>query len=153
MSRDEQRAKSLAIPFAVDNIIHLPVDDFNELMTRHQLNESQLVLIRDIRRRGKNKVAAQNCRKRKMASISGLEQEMEELRRERRRLLGERAQRESSLKGLRGQLGSLYLEVFSKLRDEEGRPYSPSLYSLQQAADGSMFLVPRTNKTLKSNTN
>ncbi|XP_062303024.1 nuclear factor erythroid 2-related factor 2-like isoform X2 [Osmerus eperlanus] len=153
MSRDEQRARALSIPFAVDSIINLPVDDYNELMTCHQLKESQLVLIRDIRRRGKNKVAAQNCRKRKMASISGLEEEMEELQSERVRLLGERAQRESSLKGLRVQLGSLYLEVFSKLRDEEGQPYSPSLYSLQQASDGSMFLVPRAKKPPKGNAN
>ncbi|XP_046887332.1 nuclear factor erythroid 2-related factor 2-like [Hypomesus transpacificus] len=153
LSRDEQRARALSIPFAVDSIINLPVDDYNELMTRHQLNESQLVLIRDIRRRGKNKVAAQNCRKRKMASISGLEEEMEELQSERGRLLGERAQRESSLKELRVQLGSLYLEVFSKLRDEEGLPYSPSLYSLQQASDGSMFLVPRAKKPLQGNAN
>nr|XP_046176271.1 nuclear factor erythroid 2-related factor 2-like isoform X4 [Oncorhynchus gorbuscha] len=149
LSRDEQRAKALGIPFAVELIINLPVDDFNELMSKHQLNEVQLVLIRDIRRRGKNKVAAQNCRKRKMESISGLEGELEALCEKKVHLLRVSAQRKGSLKELKEQLGSLYLEVFSRLRDEEGKPYSPSDYSLQQTSDGSMFLVPRVKKTLK----
>ncbi|KAJ8004221.1 hypothetical protein DPEC_G00156560 [Dallia pectoralis] len=153
LSRDEHRAKILEIPFAVELIINLPVDDFNELMSKHQLNEAQLVLVRDIRRRGKNKVAAQNCRKRKMESISGLEGELETLREEKQRLLGEKAQKDGSLKELKEQLGSLYFEVFSLLRDEEGKPYSPSDYSLQQTSDGSMFLVPRVKKTLRSDGN
>lgn len=149
LSRDEQRAKALGIPFAVELIINLPVDDFNELMSKHQLNEVQLFLIRDIRRRGKNKAAAQNCRKRKMESISGLEGELEALCKKKAHLLRESAQRNGSLKELKEQLGSLYLEVFSRLRDEEGKPYSPSDYSFQQTSDGSMFLVPRVKKTLK----
>uniref|UniRef100_A0AAY5KH89 BZIP domain-containing protein n=1 Tax=Esox lucius TaxID=8010 RepID=A0AAY5KH89_ESOLU len=153
LSRDEHRAKILEIPFAVELIINLPVDDFNELMSKHQLNEAQLVLVRDIRRRGKNKVAAQNCRKRKMESISGLEGELDTLREEKERLLREKAQRDSSLKELKQQLGGLYMEVFSLLRDEDGKPYSPSDYSLQQTSDGSMFLVPRVKRTLKGDDN
>ncbi|KAK6325078.1 hypothetical protein J4Q44_G00044200 [Coregonus suidteri] len=149
LSRDEHRAKALGIPFAVELIINLPVDDFNDLMSKHQLNEAQLVLVRDIRRRGKNKVAAQNCRKRKMESISGLEGELDALRDKKERLLRERAQMDGSLKELKEQLGSLYLEVFSLLRDEEGKPYCPSDYSLQQTSDGRMFLVPRVQKTLE----
>jgi len=60
LTRDELRAKALHIPFPVEKIINLPVDDFNEMMSKEQFNEAQLALIRDIRRRGKNKVAAQN---------------------------------------------------------------------------------------------
>uniref|UniRef100_A0ACB8EMC8 Uncharacterized protein n=1 Tax=Sphaerodactylus townsendi TaxID=933632 RepID=A0ACB8EMC8_9SAUR len=56
-SRDERRALAMKIPFSVEKIINLPVDDFNELVSRFPLNEPQLALIRDIRRRGKNKVA------------------------------------------------------------------------------------------------
>jgi hypothetical protein len=29
------------------------------------------------------------------------------------------------------------------LRDENGRPYDPQFYSLQQSSDGNVFLVPR----------
>ena len=148
LSRDEQRAKALQIPFTVDMIINLPVDDFNEMMSKQQLNEAQLALVRDIRRRGKNKVAAQNCRKRKMENIVGLEYELDSLKEERERLLKERTETRSSLRETKQQLNSLYLEVFGLLRDEDGKPYSPSEYSLQQTSDGSVFLVPRVKKTL-----
>lgn len=75
-SRDERRARALNIPIPTEAIINLPIDEFNELLTRHTLSEAQLSLIRDIRRRGKNKVAAQNCRKRKMDQIMGLQGEV-----------------------------------------------------------------------------
>lgn len=148
LSRDEQRARDLHIPFTVDMIINLPVDDFNEMMSKHQLNEAQLALVRDIRRRGKNKVAAQNCRKRKMENIVGLESELDALKEEREQLLRERTENSSSLRRMKQQLNTLYLEVFGMLRDEQGRPYSPAEYSLQQTSDGNVFLVPRVKKTL-----
>ncbi|XP_026873833.2 nuclear factor erythroid 2-related factor 2a [Electrophorus electricus] len=152
LSRDEQRAKALRIPFSVDAIINLPVDDFNEMMSKHQLDEPQLALVRDIRRRGKNKVAAQNCRKRKMENIMGLECELDSLKEEKVRLVREKSENSASLRQLKKQLSSLYLEVFGMLKDEQGRPYSPSDYSLQHTSDGSVFLVPRIKKTLvKSN--
>ncbi|XP_029315571.1 nuclear factor erythroid 2-related factor 2a [Cottoperca gobio] len=154
LSRDEQRAKALKIPFTVDMIINLPVDDFNELMSKHELNEAQLALVRDIRRRGKNKVAAQNCRKRKMENIVGLESNLDSLKEEKERLLSEKSQNITDLKEMKQQLNSLYLEVFSMLRDEKGNSYSPSDYSLQQSTDGSVFLVPRIKKTfIKSEDN
>lgn len=153
LSRDEQRAKSLKIPFTVNTIINLPVDDFNELMSKHQLNEAQLALVRDIRRRGKNKVAAQNCRKRKMENIVGLEGELDSLKEERERLLSEKNKKMTDLKEMKQQLNSLYQEVFSMLRDEKGNSYSPLDYSLQQSTDGSIFLVPRVKKTFRSEAN
>ena len=56
-SRDERKARELNLPFAVGDIIDLPIDAFNELLTHHAtLTEAQLNLCRDIRRRGKNKV-------------------------------------------------------------------------------------------------
>ncbi|TSM68864.1 Nuclear factor erythroid 2-related factor 2 [Bagarius yarrelli] len=152
LSRDEERARALKIPFTVEMIINLPVDDFNEMMSKHQLNEPQLALVRDIRRRGKNKVAAQNCRKRKMENIMGLEYELDSLKEEKERLMKEKSKNRSNLKEMKQQLSSLYLEVFSMLKDEQGKPYSPTDYSLQQTTDGSVFLVPRIKKTLaKSN--
>ncbi|KAG8559526.1 hypothetical protein GDO81_017364 [Engystomops pustulosus] len=145
-SRDEQRARALKVPFSVDKIVNLPVDEFNALMSKHQFNEAQLALIRDIRRRGKNKVAAQNCRKRKMENIVELETDLDKLKYEKEKLLAEKGEYNSSLQLLKKQLGSLYMEVFSKLRDEDGNKYSPQEYSLQQTKDGNVFLVPKAKK-------
>jgi len=90
LSRDERKAKKLGLPFLVTDIIDLPIDAFNELLTRHTLTEDQLMLCRDIRRRGKNKVAAQNCRKRKMDLISELEEQVNKARAQKESLLAER---------------------------------------------------------------
>lgn len=56
LSRDEKKARSMNIPITTDDIINLPMDEFNERLSKYDLSESQLSLIRDIRRRGKNKV-------------------------------------------------------------------------------------------------
>ena len=56
-SRDEKKARELNLPFAISEIVDLPIDGFNELVSRHTLTEAQMNLCRDIRRRGKNKVS------------------------------------------------------------------------------------------------
>jgi hypothetical protein len=113
-SRDERKARELNLPFAVGDIIDLPIDGFNELLTHYTLTEAQLVLCRDIRRRGKNKVrplkivdkflrmsrligilyflkvAAQNCRQRKMDLISELEDQVTRARHQKQVLIAER---------------------------------------------------------------
>lgn len=143
LSRDERRAMALKIPFPLDKIVNLPVDDFNELLTQYTLNDAQLALVRDIRRRGKNKVAAQNCRKRKLENIQHLEGELGQLRIQREHLARERLDYQRSLAVIKCRLSELYAKVFSQLRDEEGHPYSLDDYSLQQTNDGNVYLVPR----------
>uniref|UniRef100_A0A8C2H9A0 Nuclear factor, erythroid 2 n=1 Tax=Cyprinus carpio TaxID=7962 RepID=A0A8C2H9A0_CYPCA len=143
LSRDERRALALKIPFALDKIVNLPVDDFNELLTQFTLSDAQLALVRDIRRRGKNKVAAQNCRKRKLENIVYLENELGQLRAQREHLTRERLEFQQNLAIIKHRLSDLYTQVFSQLRDEEGHPYSVDEYLLQQTNDGNIYLVPR----------
>ncbi|XP_014839416.1 PREDICTED: nuclear factor erythroid 2-related factor 1 isoform X4 [Poecilia mexicana] len=142
-SRDERRARAMKIPFSNEKIVNLPVEEFNELLAKHHLSEAQLALIRDIRRRGKNKMAAQNCRKRKLETIINLEQGVQDLRRDKARLLKEKMEFIRSIRQLKQKMQSLCQEVFSQLRDEEGRPFSPSEYCLQYGADGSVLIAPR----------
>ena len=78
--RDEIKAKKLKLPFLVHDIINSPVDLFNEMLLRPGLSSEQLQLCKDIRRRGKNKVAAQNCRKRKMDTIEELQHQVDQVR-------------------------------------------------------------------------
>lgn len=143
-SRDERRARAMKIPFSNDKIINLPVEEFNELLAKHHLSEAQLALIRDIRRRGKNKMAAQNCRKRKLDTIIHLEQNVQELRRDKARLLKEKMEFIRSIRQMKQKMQGLYQEVFTQLRDEEGRPYPPNEYSLQYGSDGSVLIMPRS---------
>ena len=41
----------------LQDIVNFPMDEFNDLLSKRELTEEQLNLCRDIRRRGKNKVA------------------------------------------------------------------------------------------------
>ncbi len=146
-SRDEKRARSMNIPMTVDDIINLPMDEFNERLSKYDLTEPQLSLIRDIRRRGKNKVAAQNCRKRKLDQILTLADEVKRARERKIRLNKERDFLATEKARIKDRFAQLYRHVFQSLRDQDGQPYSPYEYSLQQSADGNILLVPRASAT------
>jgi len=88
-SRDERKAEELGIPFTLDEIVFTPVDDFNEMLSRVTLSSEQQLLIKDIRRRGKNKIAAQNCRKRKVETINHMEEDVDLLRKRKEELIRE----------------------------------------------------------------
>lgn len=102
-------------------------------------------LMRDIRRRGKNKVAAQNCRKRKLEVIVTLEDTMSEMQRARDKLAEERRQIDLQTRRAKEKYAALYDHIFNSLRDEQGRPYNPAEFSLQQSSDGNVFLVRMGN--------
>merc|ERR1719516_661732 len=88
--RDEKMAKKMNLPFSTWEVINCPVDTFSEMLARPGLTQDQAQLCRDIRRRGKNKVAAQNCRKRKLDTIEDLQSQVDQVRRRKEQLLKER---------------------------------------------------------------
>ncbi|KAI4894646.1 hypothetical protein NFI96_013495, partial [Prochilodus magdalenae] len=137
-SRDEKRARTMKIPFSTDSIINLPVEEFNELLAKHRLSEDQLTLIRDIRRRGKNKMAAQNCRRRKLDVLMGLERTVDGLRRHRARLLREKSEVSRSVREMKQRLNDLYQEVYGLLREEQGMLCAANDIVMQQGIDGHM---------------
>ncbi|CAK6434743.1 unnamed protein product [Pipistrellus nathusii] len=143
LSRDERRAQALHIPFSVDEIVHMPVDSFNSMLSRYYLTDLQVSLIRDIRRRGKNKVAAQNCRKRKLDIILNLEDDVCNLQAKKETLKSERAQCNKAINIMKKKLHNLYRDILSRLRDDEGRPVNPNQYTLQCSQDGSVLVVPK----------
>lgn len=175
------------------------MDEFNERLSKHDLSETQLSLIRDIRRRGKNKVnynlmrfdlivifflisfnsyvkvAAQNCRKRKLDQITSLADEVRDVRTRKQRLLRERNMLLEQRQRAKEHFAALYRHVFQvklylicincimshkirskynckldfqHLRDADGNPLSSQQYSLQQAADGAVVVVPRSSASL-----
>lgn len=152
-TRDERRARAMRIPFSNEIIVNLPVEEFNTLLTRHKLSEAQLTLIRDIRRRGKNKMAAQNCRRRKLDVVVGLEHNVEGLRHRRARLLREKAELCHSLREMKQRISALYQEVLPRLRDCEDLPYSDQEYSLQFTGDSRAVLSSHHHTNRNTNRN
>ncbi|XP_041458297.1 endoplasmic reticulum membrane sensor NFE2L1-like isoform X1 [Lytechinus variegatus] len=145
LNRDEKRAKALKLPLCIEKIINLPVDSFNDLIKKYELTDPQMQLVRDIRRRGKNKVAAQNCRKRKIDAIQFVESTVGELRMERDKLVKERDNIDKEVSEMQQRYAELCEEVFSSVQDEHGSPVDPNDYTLQQMPDGTVYLIPRNS--------
>ncbi|KAM9023732.1 nuclear factor erythroid 2-related factor 3 isoform 2-T2 [Ara ararauna] len=143
LSSDEYRAKALRLPFSVDEIVSMPVDSFNAMITKNHLTDTQVSLLRDIRRRGKNKVAAQNCRKRKMNAILNLEEDVCNLQTQKENLKKEHSQCSRSISQMKQKLNNLYRDIFSRLKDDQGRPFNPCQYVIHCSSNGSVFLIPK----------
>lgn len=92
-------------------------------------------------------MAAQNCRKRKLDVIVTLEDTMSEMQRARDKLAEERRQIDLQTRQAKEKYAALYDHIFNSLRDEQGRPYNPAEFSLQQSSDGNVFLVRMGNSS------
>lgn len=142
LSRDELRARAMCLPFSVLQIVNMPVEEFLDVLESHGFSPEQVTLLRDIRRRGKNKLAAQNCRKRKLDAITGLQEEVARLQAQRDRLLRDKRLTAKTMCAVGQQIQQLTRDVLSRLRDPLGQPLNPDMYSLQCGANGRVVLVP-----------
>ncbi|KAL6457389.1 hypothetical protein MHYP_G00343520 [Metynnis hypsauchen] len=145
LSRDGRRLQALGLPFSAPQIVNMPVEDFLELLEGRGLSMSEVTLLRDVRRRGKNKLAAQNCRKRKLDAILGLQEEVEALAVQRDALLRERSRTAKALSVAAESFEAFSQDVLRQLRDEYGQPLNPEQYTIHCGANGRIAVRPRTH--------
>jgi hypothetical protein len=118
--RDDRILAGLGIPFTAATIINCSMEEFNSILVNSGLSEDQVNTCRDMRRRGKNKIAAQNCRKRKVDQISTLTEEVEDVRARKARLLRERARLRSEEAAWRDRLVRMEARVRAELARRGG---------------------------------
>ncbi|NXN11480.1 NF2L3 factor, partial [Indicator maculatus] len=88
-------------------------------------------------------VAAQNCRKRKLKAILNLEEAVCNLQTQKESLKREHSQCSRSISQLKQKLRGLHRDIFSHLRDDQGRPVNPCQYVIHCSSDGSVLLLPK----------
>ena len=71
-----------------DSVIHMPFYRFKKILDSSSVPTEKKNDIKNVRRRGKNKIAAKTCRQRKMDLVLGLQQEIESLRNRKMEILG-----------------------------------------------------------------
>ncbi|NXC17799.1 NF2L3 factor, partial [Corythaeola cristata] len=88
-------------------------------------------------------VAAQNCRKRKLNKILNLEEDVRNLQTQKESLEKEHCQCSKSISWMKQKLNNLYCDIFSRLRDDQGRPINPCQYVIHCSSDRSVFVIPK----------
>ncbi|NXW40780.1 NF2L3 factor, partial [Nyctiprogne leucopyga] len=88
-------------------------------------------------------VAAQNCRKRKLNAILNLEEDICNLQTQKESLKKEHSQCSRLINQMKEKLNNLYHDIFSRLRDDQGRPVNPCHYAMHCSSDGSVLIIPK----------
>lgn len=151
---NNKRAAEIQLPFPVDQISALSRSAFQQLLRHHNLTQDQLEFVHDVRRRSKNRVAAQRCRKRKLDSIDQLESEIKRLKSQKERLLQERTVLEQNLEETRQSLCGLcksvsiesgsdedHLQLLTKVSSPDSLISSPSLLGKDEESQITIAMV------------
>ena len=132
------RSDDLPNGVSEQKIIEMPVSEFNIFVEK--LSEEEAKVVREVRRRGKNKEAARICRKRKIEVIGSLGDELEMMQSEKKRILEERRAILEETASLKSKIKELENSVISSLKDENGRPLSTLEYSIFQGPNGAVYV-------------
>ncbi|NXB21080.1 BACH1 protein, partial [Rhagologus leucostigma] len=136
------------LPFNAQRIISLSRNDFQSFLKMHKLTPEQLDCIHDIRRRSKNRIAAQRCRKRKLDCIQNLESEIEKLQNEKENLLKERNHILSTLGETKQNLTGLCQQVCKEAALSQEQIQILAKYSSSDCPLS--FLFPKREQTAAS---
>ena len=130
-------------PVTRDKLISMPVEEFNSLLEQARLTEIEVAFMKEWRRRGKNKAAAQIARKRKREEVSGLDQEVQNMRQE-------KAQLEKKCRHLNNQVASLKErarkakeKIYRRQSNLSRRLVSRDTHHILITEDEQLLLVPR----------
>ncbi|XP_034403969.1 transcription regulator protein BACH1-like [Cyclopterus lumpus] len=151
---NNKRAAEIQLPFPVEQISTLSRSAFQQLLRHHHLTQDQLEFVHDVRRRSKNRVAAQRCRKRKLDGIYQIECEIKRLKSQKERLLNERTDLVHNLEETRQSLCGLcnsvsfetgsdqdHLQLLAKVSSPDSTIHSPCILGKDEESQITIKMV------------
>lgn len=135
-------------PIARDKLITIPVEEFNQLLEDAQLTEIEVAFMKEWRRRGKNKAAAQVARKRKREEVSGLDEEVELMRQQKVELEKKHDQLRSLVESLKERSLAAEDRLFQNQSEKLMEPVSRNTHLLHVTDDDKLLLIPKISSKI-----
>ncbi len=135
-------------PVTRDKLVSMPVEEFNHLLEVAKLTEIEVAFMKEWRRRGKNKTAAQVARKRKREEITGLDVEVEELRRQKVKLQSKYDRIRSQISSLKERSIAAEDKIYRRWSKQHGTAVSRDSHTILVSEEGKVMLVPKINSQL-----
>jgi hypothetical protein len=130
-------------PITRDKLVSMPVEEFNHLLELAQLNDIEVAFMKEWRRRGKNKNAAQIARKRKREEVGDLEQEVEGMRQKKIELQRMYDRLRSQIASLKERSVTAENRVYEHYSARSGTRVSRDTHLIHVTGDNKLLLVPR----------
>jgi flagellar capping protein FliD len=132
-----------AKPITRDKLIIMAVEDFNSLLDEANLTEIEIAFMKEWRRRGKNKMAAQIARKRKREELSELEDDMGTLHHKRDQLQQNVVDLTNLIASFKRRVEMAETKVYHHYSMMHGSLVSKDTHSIHVTDDGKTMLIPR----------
>ena len=135
-------------PVTRDKLISMPVEEFNRLLEAVGLNDIEMAFMKEWRRRGKNKTAAMVARKRKREELSGLDLEVEQLRKQKAGLQAKYDRLRSDIVALRERTRTAEERVYRRYSRQNSVPVSRETHMIHVDKTNKVLLVPRLSQQM-----
>ena len=139
--------QSQKYPITRDTLITIPVEEFNQLLEQAELTEIEVAFMKEWRRRGKNKAAAQVARKRKREEVSDLDREVQDMRQQKNELEQKYNRLRSLVESLKKRTLAAEDKLFKK-HHQSVQSVSRSSHLLHVTDDKKLLFVPRDSSNI-----
>lgn len=134
-----------AKPITRDKLVTMPVEEFNALLDEALLTEIEVAFMKEWRRRGKNKMAAQIARKRKREELFELEDDMDTLRQRRVQLQQSVQSLTTLIASYKRRAEAAEKKIYKHYSAAHGSLVSQETHTIHVTDDGKTMLIPRTS--------
>ena len=132
---------NLSVTLERDKLLSMPADRFNHLLDRSGLSENDVAYMKEWRRKGKNKMAAQQARKRKREEVDEMAAEVNRLQEELVMLRDERQSLQVELEHYPRECRRLEHVILTNYHDRHDSTVSPDTHRIVLLSD-SILVAP-----------